>query len=167
MNWQFLSFLFVGFILTYLSWWEVHLVSSWWCQLLLSPSGSSVGVDRTTIASKSSAGLQFAGHAHWLDLEGPRNSERGCMTRWTLNQNRNGTLHCTTSRTVEEGRERERERERACEWASMCTYVCTTIHRDLQVGNTIYGESGFSVLTYDVERLPLLWKGFLKREGSL
>ena len=63
-----------------------------------------MGVDRTTVASEPSAGLELAGHTHRLDLEGRGDSEQGGMTRGALNQHRDGALHRTISRTREGGR---------------------------------------------------------------
>ncbi len=82
-----------------------------------------MGMDCTTIASKASTDLWFAGHTHRLDLEGPGNSEQGCRARGALNQHWDRALHYTISRT--------RERE-------MCQIIC----RDLQASTTIYGKSG-------------------------
>lgn len=61
-------------------------------------------MDRTTVASESSAGLQLAGHTHRLDLEGRGDREQGGMTGGTFNHYRDGALHRTISRTREGGR---------------------------------------------------------------
>ena len=77
-------------------------------------------VDRTTVASESSTGLQLAGHTHRLDLERRGNREQGGMTRGTFNQYRDGALHRTISRTREGGREGRREGEWVCILIILC-----------------------------------------------